>query len=179
MSKLSKKTISNSLYLTSTFSHCEEMVKNIIIHVCFRSILMNKFIHQNVYIFIQCSEWKDTYFNILNWHLLMKLPFNVGLTPLARHKPPNLLLNILFVSRVAVALFVISMPAACPSNILLPRKIGWLWVLINTPAWAFRKMSFSSRIPGNVYTLLWHLNIFFHLIYIYYILLFIILNSFH
>lgn len=52
------------------------------------------------------------------------LPFCFGWTPLARQSPPNLLLNILFPSNVAVALFVISIPAAFPSNIRFLRNDG-------------------------------------------------------
>lgn len=52
------------------------------------------------------------------------VPFCLGWTPLARHSPPNLLLKILFPSNVAVALFVISTPAALPSKIRLRRNMG-------------------------------------------------------
>lgn len=38
-------------------------------------------------------------------------------------------------------------PAANPSNILFFLKTGWLLVLMRTPAWAFLKISFSSRRP--------------------------------
>lgn len=79
--------------------------------------------------------------------LVNHVPFCLGWTPLARHNPPNLLLKILFPSNVAVALFVISTPAAFPSKIRLRRNMGWLLVLIKTPAWAFLNISFSSRIP--------------------------------
>ena len=77
------------------------------------------------------------------------LPFKMGATPLAKHSPPNLLLKTLLASSVAEAPFVISMPAAMPSKIRFRRRTGWLCVLINTPACAFRKMSFSSRIPDD------------------------------
>lgn len=40
-----------------------------------------------------------------------------------------------------------SEPAAKPSKMRFLRSIGWLLVLISTPAWAFLKMSFSSRRP--------------------------------
>lgn len=56
--------------------------------------------------------------------LFLMLPFCFGWTPLARQSPPNLLLNILFPSNVAVALFVISIPAAFPSNIRFLRNDG-------------------------------------------------------
>lgn len=75
------------------------------------------------------------------------LPLTIGCTPLARHKPPNLLLKIWLNSKVAVALFVISTPAAKPSKIRLRLSIGCDWVDINTPACALRKMSFSSSMP--------------------------------
>lgn len=42
-----------------------------------------------------------------------------------------------------------SWPAAKPSKMRFLRSIGWLLVLINTPAWAFRKMSFSSSRPAE------------------------------
>lgn len=38
-------------------------------------------------------------------------------------------------------------PAAKPSKMRFLRRIGWLLVLISTPACAFRKMSFSSSRP--------------------------------
>ena len=75
------------------------------------------------------------------------LPVSIGWTPLARQSPPKRLLNIWFSSNVAVALFVISTPAASPSNIRFRLRIGWLCVDIRTPACALRKMSFSSKIP--------------------------------
>lgn len=40
-------------------------------------------------------------------------------------------------------------PAAKPSNILFFRSMGWLLVLMSTPAWAFLKMSFSSSKPED------------------------------
>ena len=78
-------------------------------------------------------------------------PLSAGETPLARHSPPNLLWKILLPSGVAVALFVISMPAACPSKMRLCRSTGWLWLLMSTPACALRKMSFFSRTPAHTH----------------------------
>uniref|UniRef100_A0A6B0U8P5 Putative secreted protein n=1 Tax=Ixodes ricinus TaxID=34613 RepID=A0A6B0U8P5_IXORI len=71
----------------------------------------------------------------------------MGCTPLARQRPPKRLLKIWLNSRVAVALLVISTPAASPSKMRLRRSTGWLCVEMSTPAWALRKMSFSSSTP--------------------------------
>lgn len=101
----------------------------------------------------------------------------VTLTPEARNRPPKRLLKIWFPSSVAVAWFVISIPeerrneksappgdfwpsfyelilkpgwpAAKPSKMRFLRRIGWLLVLISTPACAFLKMSFSSSRPAE------------------------------
>lgn len=43
-----------------------------------------------------------------------------------------------------------SEPAAKPSKMRFLRSIGWLLVLISTPAWAFLKMSFSSSRPTKI-----------------------------
>lgn len=75
------------------------------------------------------------------------LPLVVGCTPLAKHKPPNRLLNIWLLSSVAVALLVISTPAASPSKIRFLLNTGWDCVEMSTPACALRNISFSSRIP--------------------------------
>lgn len=75
------------------------------------------------------------------------IPLQVGVTPEARHRPPKRLLNIWLSSNVAVALLVISIPAASPSKIRFLLRMGWDWVEIRTPAWALRKMSFSSKMP--------------------------------
>lgn len=74
-------------------------------------------------------------------------PLQIGVTPDARHNPPNRLLKIWLNSNVAVALLVISMPAASPSKIRFRRRIGCDCVEIKTPACALRKISFSSKIP--------------------------------
>ncbi len=76
-------------------------------------------------------------------------PLRLGATPLARQRPPNLLLKMRLPSSVAVAPLVISMPAAWPSKMRLRRSTGCDCVLTRTPACAFRKMSFSSRIPAR------------------------------
>lgn len=106
-----------------------------------------------------------------------ELPFIVTLTPEARNRPPKRLLKIWLPSSVAVAWLVISIPggekgksapcankhkfarrvdffitcwpAAKPSKMRFLRSIGWLLVLISTPAWAFLKMSFSSSRPAE------------------------------
>lgn len=89
-----------------------------------------------------------TAFSTSSWLLkILFVPRMMGWTPLAKHKPPNLLLNIWLFSKVAVALFVISTPAASPSKIRLRLSTGCDCVDIKTPAWVFRKMSFSSSIP--------------------------------
>lgn len=77
------------------------------------------------------------------------IPLRTGNTPLAKQRPPNLLLKTLLFSNVAEALLVISTPAAWPSKIRFFRRVGWLWLLMRTPAWALRKMSFSSNTPGR------------------------------
>lgn len=82
------------------------------------------------------------------------LPLWIGFTPDAKQRPPKRLLNIWLCSSVAVALLVISMPAARPSYIWFRLRlgwlcVGWLWVDIRTPACAFRKISFSSSNPGK------------------------------
>ena len=77
----------------------------------------------------------------------VKLPLIVGCTPLAKHKPPNLFLKIWLNSNVAVALLVISTPAASPSNIRFLLSTGWDCVDIRTPACAFLNISFSSNTP--------------------------------
>ena len=98
---------------------------------------------------ISIKYWKQRMSTILRNQTLKTslLPFITGFTPLATDSPLNLLLNTLLPSRWAVALFVISTPAACPSKIRLRRNVGLLDVLINNPLCALRNMSFSSKIP--------------------------------
>ena len=81
------------------------------------------------YSFFSSNNYKLVLINSLEIHVENKYsknlsPFIIGSTPVARHKPPNLLLNILFSSRVAQALLVISTPAANPSKIRLRRSVG-------------------------------------------------------
>lgn len=87
-------------------------------------------------------------FNLFKiWEKRVDEPLQIGVTPDARQSPPNLLLKIWLNSNVAVALFVISMPAARPSNIRFRRRIGCDCVEIRTPACALRNISFSSKMP--------------------------------
>lgn len=114
-----------------------------ITYCLFNSILVTiNFITWKIYVII--SLFSKIRISQSNLHLTM------GCTPLAKQRPPKRLLNIWLLSKVAVALLVISTPAAKPSKILFRLNVGWLWVDIKTPAWAFLNISFSSKLPKNI-----------------------------
>lgn len=126
-----------TLTTVNSFLHCIVVLKY--------SVLCNS------QIIVRTQKKSKCWLKVIIIEKINVIPVRVGLTPLAKQSPPKRLLNIWFCSKVAVALLVISTPAARPSNILFFLNTGWLWVLIRTPAWAFRKMSFSSRIPESQY----------------------------
>lgn len=102
-----------------------------------------------VVIFKHSSTFSNHFFFSITTKSSVYLHLAMGCTPDARHRPPKRLLKIWLSSSVAVALLVISTPAAKPSNIRFLRNIGWDWVDMSTPAWALRNISFSSSTPEN------------------------------